>query len=106
MFPISSCIRRVVGTDNPLPPSANQKLIALALQELTRSPEHVPLIQTPAQRILVAIGRSSPESCAQVMEALQETKGEVGVPHFMLMQTLGLLATEHPGVWYPTSRPY
>lgn len=97
MFPISSCIRRVVGTDNPLPPSANQKLIALALQELTRSPEHVPLIQTPAQRILVAIGRSSPESCAQVMEALQETKGEVGVPHFMLMQTLGLLATEHPG---------
>ncbi|KAH8303311.1 hypothetical protein KR059_006711 [Drosophila kikkawai] len=94
------CIRRVVGAENPLPFSANQKLIALALEELTRSPEHVPLIQNPAQRILVAIGRSSPESCAQVMEALQEKKGPnpdgSGVPHFMLMQSLGLLATEHP----------
>ncbi|KAH8235312.1 hypothetical protein KR038_009962 [Drosophila bunnanda] len=94
------CIRRVVGAETPLPSSANQKLIALALQELTRSPEHVPLIQNPAQRILVAIGRSSPESCAQVMEALQEKKGPnpdgSGVPHFMLMQSLGLLATENP----------
>ncbi|EDX02836.1 maestro heat-like repeat-containing protein family member 1 [Drosophila yakuba] len=91
------CIRRVVGAETPLPPAANQKLIALALQELTRNPEHVPLLQNPAQRILVAIGRSSPESCEQVMEALQEkgTSTE-GVAHFMLMQCLGLLATENP----------
>ncbi|KAI8033359.1 maestro heat-like repeat-containing protein family member 1 [Drosophila gunungcola] len=97
------CIRRVVGAETPLPPAANQKLIALALQELTRSPEHVPLIQNPAQRILVAIGRSSPESCEQVMEALQDktrtsasSSSGSEVAHFMLMQCLGLLATEHP----------
>ncbi|XP_016988226.1 maestro heat-like repeat-containing protein family member 1 [Drosophila rhopaloa] len=91
------CIRRVVGTETPLPPAANQKLIALALQELTRNSEHVPLIQNPAQRILVAIGRSSPESCEQVMEALQEkSTSSEGVAHFMLMQCLGLLATENP----------
>ncbi|KAH8408933.1 hypothetical protein KR009_004065 [Drosophila setifemur] len=89
------CIRRVVGAENPLPAVANHELINLALQELTRSAEHVPLIQNPAQHILVAIGRSSADSCAQVMEALQGTSGE-GVPHFMLMQCLGLLATEHP----------
>jgi len=87
----------VVGAETPLPPAANQKLIALALQELTRSQEHVPLIQNPAQRILVAIGRSSPESCEQVMEALQEKGSNAdGVAHFMLMQCLGLLATENP----------
>ncbi|EDW26965.1 GL16511 [Drosophila persimilis] len=92
------CIRRVVGADTTLPRAASQKLIALALQELTRSTEHVPLIQNPALRILVAIGRSGPEGCALVMEALQaQTGGPEGVPHFMLMQCLGQLATENPG---------
>ncbi|KAH8300821.1 hypothetical protein KR018_005563, partial [Drosophila ironensis] len=94
------CVRRVVGAERegPLPAAANQRFIQLALQELTRSPEHVPLLQNPAQRILVAIGRKSGDTCAQVMEALREKCGgpAEGVPHFMLMQCLGLLATEHP----------
>ncbi|XP_017099571.2 maestro heat-like repeat-containing protein family member 1 [Drosophila bipectinata] len=91
------CIRHVVGTEQPLPAAANEKLISLALQELIRSPEHVPLIQNPAQRILVAIGRTSADGCAQVMEALQAKGSHTeGVSHFMLMQCLGLLATENP----------
>ncbi|EDW81982.1 uncharacterized protein Dwil_GK25557 [Drosophila willistoni] len=86
------CIRRVVGSDVTLPKTSLEKLITLAIEELTRSAEHVPHIQNPAQRILVAIGRNN-EGCALVMDALQAANAESqGVPHFMLMQCLGQLA--------------
>ncbi|XP_030379317.1 maestro heat-like repeat-containing protein family member 1 [Scaptodrosophila lebanonensis] len=84
-------IRLVVTESNQLPTEANKKLIALALEELTRSAEHVPLIQNHALNILVAIGRGS--DCALVMDALQAHTSEDAVPHFMLMQCLGTLAT-------------
>ncbi|KAL7745291.1 hypothetical protein ACLKA6_015316 [Drosophila palustris] len=86
------CIHRVVRTETPLPTAANEKLIVLALEELTRSvDQHVPLIQNPALHILVAIGRG--EDCSLVVESLMGHCGPVGtVPHFMLMQCLGQLA--------------
>ncbi|KAH8397492.1 hypothetical protein KR222_008299, partial [Zaprionus bogoriensis] len=86
------CINRVVGADVPLPTKANEKLIALALEELTRSvDQHVPVIQNPALHILASIGRG--EDCNLVVEYVQAHSGPAGsAPHFMLMQCLGQLA--------------
>lgn len=82
----------MVGADVPLPTKANEKLIALALEELTRSvDQHVPLIQNPALHILASIGRG--EDCNLVVEYVQAHSGSAGnAPHFMLMQCLGQLA--------------
>ncbi|XP_062140957.1 maestro heat-like repeat-containing protein family member 1 [Drosophila sulfurigaster albostrigata] len=86
------CIHRVVRGETSLPTAANEKLILLALEELTRSvDQHVPLIQNPALHILVAIGRG--KDCTLVVEMLQAHSGPAGsAPHFMLMQCLGQLA--------------
>ncbi|ALC48518.1 c11.1 [Drosophila busckii] len=90
------CIQRVVSaeTPTPLPSAAHELLIALALEELTRSvDQHVPSIQNPALFILVAIGRGA--DCALVVETLQAHCGNSNnaqLPHFMLMQCLGQLA--------------
>lgn len=87
-----SCIHRVLGADTSLPTAANEKLIALAIEELTRSvDQHVPLIQNPSLHILVCIGRG--DDCNLVVEALQAHSVSSGnVPHFMLMQCLGQMA--------------
>ncbi|EDW07993.1 maestro heat-like repeat-containing protein family member 1 [Drosophila mojavensis] len=86
------CIHQVVGSETPLPTAANEKLIALAIEELTRSvDQHVPLIQNPSLHILVCIGRG--DDCNMVVEALQAHSISSGnVPHFMLMQCLGQMA--------------
>ncbi|EDW00462.1 maestro heat-like repeat-containing protein family member 1 [Drosophila grimshawi] len=86
------CIHRVVGADTPLSTEVNEKLIVMALNELTRSvDQHVPLIQNPALHILVSIGCT--EDCTLVVETLlAHSCPSSNVPHFMLMQCLGQLA--------------
>uniref|UniRef100_W8B438 HEAT repeat-containing protein 7A n=1 Tax=Ceratitis capitata TaxID=7213 RepID=W8B438_CERCA len=90
-------IERVVNSDTPIPTEANKKLIILAIEELTRSADHQPLVQEHALTILVAIGRGN--ECKAVMEALMTHTKEGAVAHFMVMQCLGAMATANvPGV--------
>ncbi|XP_036218360.2 maestro heat-like repeat-containing protein family member 1 isoform X2 [Bactrocera oleae] len=84
-------VERVVNSDTSLPSEANKKLITLAIEELTRSADHQPLIQEHALTILVAIGRN--DECKAVMEALMAHTKEGAVAHFMIMQCLGAMAT-------------
>lgn len=63
----------------------------MAIEELTRSTEHVPNIQNHALNILVAIGRG--DDCKMVMEALMAHTKEGTVAHFMVMQCFGTLAS-------------
>lgn len=90
-------IERVVSSEAAIPSEAHKKLISLAIEELTRSNEHVPNIQNHALNILVAIGRG--DACKMVMEALMTHTKEGAVAHFMVMQCFGTLAsTNIPGV--------
>lgn len=75
-----------------LPRQATEKLINLALDELTRSvDQHVPVIQNPALHILSSIGRG--EDCNLVVEYVTaHNDSSSTAPHFMLMQCLGQLA--------------
>lgn len=52
-------IERVVTSDVLIDSETNKKIIALALEELTKSYELVPLVQNHAMEILVAIGRGN-----------------------------------------------
>lgn len=82
----------MVSTGVAFPKKATEKLITLALDDLTRSvDQHVPVIQNPALHILSSIGRG--EDCNLVVEYVQAHTGSAGnAPHFMLMQCLGQLA--------------
>lgn len=86
-----------------IPLEAHKKLITLALEELTRSSEHVPNIQNHALSILVAIGRG--DDCKTVMEALMTHTKEGAVAHFMVMQCLGTLASANVSGVVPFIKP-
>ncbi|XP_058977775.1 maestro heat-like repeat-containing protein family member 1 isoform X1 [Musca domestica] len=88
---ILKAIEKVVSSDTTIPTEAHKKLAALAIEELTRSTEHVPNIQNHALNILVAIGRG--DDCKMVMEALMAHTKEGTVAHFMVMQCFGTLAS-------------
>lgn len=104
VLPISRTIELVVrdgvgGGDHhhPLEMEAYQRLVKLALEELTsRSTEqHSPLLQNHALEILVAIG-SQLSTCPMVVEALMShAKDKTMVQHFMVMQCLGRLASSN-----------
>ena len=83
----------MVAADVLICSESHKKLIAFALEELTRSNEHAPNIQSHASGVLVAIGRRA--DCKMVVEALMAHAKEGAVTHFMIMQCLGNLATEN-----------
>lgn len=94
---ILRAIEKVVSSEINIPTEAHKKLIALALEELTRSAEHIPSVQNHALSILVAIGRG--DDCKLVMESLMSHTKDGAVAHFMIMQCFGTLAsTNIPGV--------
>lgn len=73
---------------------AYKRIIKLALEELTRSSENMPVVQNHALEILVAIG--SHDKCPLVVEALMNhAKEKSNVQHFMVMQCLGRLASNN-----------
>ncbi|XP_037937938.1 maestro heat-like repeat-containing protein family member 1 [Teleopsis dalmanni] len=96
-------IERVVSANVLVPPEAHKKLIDLAIEELTRSTDHMPNIQNHALSILVAIGRG--DDCKMVMEALMAHTKEGAVGHFMVMQCLGSLATANIQAVVPFIKP-
>ncbi|XP_065363715.1 maestro heat-like repeat-containing protein family member 1 isoform X1 [Calliphora vicina] len=100
---ILKAIEKVVASEVSVPSEAHKKLITLALEELTRSSEHVPNIQNHALSILVAIGRG--DDCKMVMEALMGHTKEGAVAHFMVMQCLGTLASTNISGVVPFIKP-
>ncbi|XP_036319611.1 maestro heat-like repeat-containing protein family member 1 isoform X2 [Rhagoletis pomonella] len=95
-------VERLVNSDTEIPSEANKQLITLAVEELTRSAEHQPLIQEHALSILVAIGR---KECNAVMEALMAHTKEGAVAHFMVMHCLGAMATANVPHVVPFIKP-
>lgn len=75
----------------------------MAIEELTRSADHQPLIQEHALTILVAIGRNN--ECKAVMEALMAHTKEGAVAHFMIMQCMGAMATANVAGVVPFIKP-
>lgn len=83
-------LETVVSSSTSIKAETHEKIVSLAIDELTKSNDNVPSIQTHALAILVAIGRQDPK---MVMEALMGHAKEGAVQHFMVMQCMGTLAT-------------
>ncbi|XP_055840897.1 maestro heat-like repeat-containing protein family member 1 isoform X1 [Episyrphus balteatus] len=83
-------LESVVSSNVSIKAETYQKIVSFAIDELTKSNENVPTIQTHALAILVAIGR---QDCKMVMTALIGHAKEGTVLHFMVMQCMGTLAT-------------
>ncbi|XP_055389561.1 maestro heat-like repeat-containing protein family member 1 [Condylostylus longicornis] len=67
-----------------------EKIIELAINEITKAADNSPAIQRPALEILVSIGR---QYCDMVMGALISHTPDGSVPHFMILYCMGTLAT-------------
>lgn len=66
--------------------------IDFTISEMIRYPEQTPLIQKPCEEILVSIGRFH---CKHVMDALVKQLGPHKLGHFMVLHTMGYLATSN-----------
>lgn len=66
--------------------------IDFTVSELIRYPEQTGLIQKPCEEVLVSIGRFH---CKHVMDALVKQLGPHKLGHFMILHTMGYLATSN-----------
>ncbi|XP_055615310.1 maestro heat-like repeat-containing protein family member 1 isoform X2 [Toxorhynchites rutilus septentrionalis] len=66
------------------------KCIKYSVNEMVRSPDQQAVVQTPCREILVSVGR---RYCKEVMNVLIEYINQNQVPHFMILYSMGSLAT-------------
>nr|CAD7202277.1 unnamed protein product [Timema douglasi] len=64
-------------------------LVQFSVDEMTRSPDYLPVVQMPASGILVALGKAH---CNEVMEGLLKHLQPGVVPHYSILHTMGSLA--------------
>nr|CAD7434219.1 unnamed protein product [Timema monikensis] len=64
-------------------------LVQFSIDEMTRSPDYLPVVQMPASGILVALGKAH---CNEVMEGLLKHLQPGVVPHYSILHTMGSLA--------------
>uniref|UniRef100_A0A1L8DCH9 Putative heat repeat-containing protein 7a n=1 Tax=Nyssomyia neivai TaxID=330878 RepID=A0A1L8DCH9_9DIPT len=70
-----------------------QRISEMCIGELVKTPDQCPVIQKPALESLVALGR---KSCDVVMENLMRQMQHGQVTHFMVLHSMGQLATANP----------
>ncbi|XP_058812220.1 maestro heat-like repeat-containing protein family member 1 [Topomyia yanbarensis] len=78
------------------------KCIEYSVNEITRSPDQQSLVQSPCQEILVSVGR---RFCKEVMDALTKHVEQHQVAHFMIMYSMGSLATANVMESIPLIKP-
>lgn len=66
------------------------KCVEYSVNEITRCPDQQSTIQVPCREILVSVGR---RYCKEVMDALTKHVEQHQVAHFMILYTMGSLAT-------------
>lgn len=66
------------------------KCVEYSVNEITRCPDQQTTIQVPCREILVSVGR---RYCKEVMDALTKHVEQHQVAHFMILYTMGSLAT-------------
>lgn len=65
-------------------------MVDLCIVEMTRNENHMSLIQNPSMEILVAIGR---KHCNITMSGLSKQLAQGHPSHFMVLHSIGTLAT-------------
>uniref|UniRef100_A0A1B0CX25 Maestro heat-like repeat-containing protein family member 1 n=2 Tax=Lutzomyia longipalpis TaxID=7200 RepID=A0A1B0CX25_LUTLO len=70
-----------------------QRISEMCIAELVKTPDACPVIQKPALESLVALGR---KNCDVVMENLMRQMTHGQVTHFMVLHSMGQLATANP----------
>ncbi|GAB0100042.1 maestro heat-like repeat-containing protein family member 1 [Sergentomyia squamirostris] len=70
-----------------------QRISEMCILELVKSPDLCPIIQKPALESIVALGR---RNCDVVMENLMRQMQHGQVTHFMVLHSMGQLATANP----------
>lgn len=70
-----------------------QRISEMCIVELVKMPDVCPMVQKPALESLVALGR---KNCDVVMENLMRQMQHGQVTHFMVLHSMGQLATANP----------
>lgn len=78
------------------------KCVEYSVNEMIRSPDQQATVQTPCREILVSVGR---RYCKEVMDALIEHIQQHQVAHFMILYSLGSLATANIMESIPLIKP-
>ncbi|XP_055586615.1 maestro heat-like repeat-containing protein family member 1 [Uranotaenia lowii] len=66
------------------------KCVEYSVYEIIRSPDQQSIVQTPCREILVSVGR---QRCKEVMDVLTKHVEQHQVVHFMILHSMGSLAT-------------
>lgn len=100
---IFSVIESFVGEQSDeLSEKCLNHVIELCIMEMTKSSEHLPLVQNPALEALVSVGRVH---CGKVMDYLLGKLQQGQVAHFMIIHCIGSLATANISGIIPYVRP-
>ncbi|XP_053688196.1 maestro heat-like repeat-containing protein family member 1 [Sabethes cyaneus] len=78
------------------------KCVEYSVNEITRSPDQQTLVQAPCREILVSVGR---RFCKDVMDALTKHVEQHQVAHFMILYSMGSLATANVMDSIPLIKP-
>uniref|UniRef100_A0A1B0DFX9 MROH2B-like N-terminal HEAT-repeats domain-containing protein n=1 Tax=Phlebotomus papatasi TaxID=29031 RepID=A0A1B0DFX9_PHLPP len=70
-----------------------QRISEMCIVDLVKMPDVCPMVQKPALESLVALGR---KNCDVVMENLMRQMQHGQVTHFMVLHSMGQLATANP----------